>query len=99
MKKVNDWVLLCLIGLFLSQLAVAADCFVMTKPAGFAWIQKKEAWYPGQEGGTAIANVLFGDYNPAGRLPITFYKGTNQLPDYENYSMRGHDICNVPPFL
>ena len=48
-----------------------------------------QAWYPGQAGGTAIANVLFGDYNPAGRLPVTFYKSTNQLPDFEDYSMKG----------
>ncbi len=48
-----------------------------------------QAWYPGQEGGTAIANILFGDYNPAGRLPITFYKNKEQLPDFEDYSMKG----------
>ena len=48
-----------------------------------------QAWYPGQAGGTAIANVLFGDYNPAGRLPVTFYKSTKQLPDFEDYSMKG----------
>ncbi len=48
-----------------------------------------QAWYPGQEGGTAIANVLFGDYNPAGRLPVTFYKSTDQLPGFEDYSMKG----------
>ena len=48
-----------------------------------------QAWYPGQAGGTAIANVLFGDYNPAGRLPVTFYKSTSQLPDFEDYSMKG----------
>jgi beta-glucosidase len=46
-----------------------------------------EAWYSGEEGGTAIANVLFGDYNPAGRLPVTFYKGLDQLPDFHDYSM------------
>lgn len=48
-----------------------------------------QAWYPGQAGGTAVADVLFGDYNPAGRLPITFYKNTAQLPDFEDYSMKG----------
>jgi len=48
-----------------------------------------EAWYPGQAGGQAIADVLFGDYNPAGRLPLTFYKSIDQLPDFENYNMEG----------
>ena len=48
-----------------------------------------QAWYPGEEGGTAIADVLFGDYNPAGRLPVTFYKSLDQLPPFENYSMDG----------
>lgn len=48
-----------------------------------------QAWYPGQAGGEAIASVLFGEYNPAGRLPVTFYKSTEQLPDFEDYSMKG----------
>jgi beta-glucosidase len=48
-----------------------------------------ELWYPGQAGGTALADVLFGDYNPAGRLPVTFYKGANQLPPFTDYSMKG----------
>lgn len=48
-----------------------------------------QAWYPGQAGGTAVADVLFGDYNPAGRLPVTFYKNQAQLPDFEDYRMQG----------
>jgi beta-glucosidase len=46
-------------------------------------------WYGGQSAGTALADVLFGDYNPAGRLPVTFYKSETQLPAFDNYSMDG----------
>lgn len=48
-----------------------------------------QAWYPGQAGGRAVADVLFGEYNPAGRLPVTFYKNVDQLPDFEDYNMTG----------
>jgi len=48
-----------------------------------------EAWYPGEEGGTAVADVLSGEYNPAGRLPVTFYKSVAQLPPFTSYSMNG----------
>lgn len=47
------------------------------------------AWYPGEEGGTAIAETIAGDNNPAGRLPVTFYKSEADLPPFDDYSMRG----------
>lgn len=47
-----------------------------------------EAWYPGQTAGQAIADVLFGDFNPGGRLPVTFYKSVNDLPPFEDYNMK-----------
>jgi beta-glucosidase len=46
-----------------------------------------EAWYPGEEGGTAVAGAIAGDFSPAGRLPVTFYKSVDQLPPFEDYSM------------
>lgn len=49
-----------------------------------------QAWYGGQQGGQAVADVLTGDYNPSGRLPITFYKSVDQLPSFEDYNMKGH---------
>jgi beta-glucosidase len=48
-----------------------------------------EAWYPGEEGGAAVAETLSGKNNPAGRLPVTFYKSVDQLPPFEDYTMRG----------
>ncbi|WP_413668326.1 xylan 1,4-beta-xylosidase [Mucilaginibacter sp. Mucisp86] len=48
-----------------------------------------QAWYGGEAGGQAVADVLFGDYNPAGHLPVTFYKSINQLPDFSDYQMKG----------
>ncbi len=48
-----------------------------------------EAWYPGEEGGTAVAEALAGDFSPGGRLPLTFYKSVNQLPAFEDYNMKG----------
>jgi len=48
-----------------------------------------ETWYPGEEGGNAVADVLFGNYNPAGRLPVTFYNSVDDIPAFEDYSMKG----------
>jgi len=48
-----------------------------------------QAWYSGEQGGRAVADVLFGNYNPSGKLPITFYKNIDQLPGFEDYSMKG----------
>jgi len=66
---------------------------VLTNGSALAvnWAQKNaaaiiEAWYPGEEGGAAVADVLSGDFNPSGRLPVTFYTGINQLPPFEDYS-------------
>jgi beta-glucosidase len=48
-----------------------------------------QAWYPGEEGGNALADILFGDYSPAGRLPVTFVKSLDQVPEFSDYSMAG----------
>ena len=61
-------------------------------PLGINWIQDNapaivEAWYPGEQGGNAVADVLFGDYNPGGRLPVTFFKSVEDLPAFDDYDV------------
>jgi beta-glucosidase len=60
-----------------------------------------EAWYPGQSGGTAIAETLLGSNNPAGRLPVTFYKSVEDLPAFDDYSMKGrtYRYTAAPPLF
>ena len=81
---------------FLKRLQAAGRPVVFVNCSGGAvampWVAKHipaivQAWYPGQAGGTAMAEVLFGDVNPAGRLPVTFYRSTRDLPPFTDYSM------------
>src|SRR5690606_14353892 len=63
-------------------------------PVNLAWAKRHadaivEAWYPGQSGGLAVANVLAGHVNPGGRLPLTFYRSVDDLPPFGDYDMRG----------
>ena len=82
----------------LEQLAATGKPLIVVLTGGSAlavnWAQEHaaailDAWYPGEEGGAAVADVLAGGYNPAGRLPVTFYTGVSQLPPFTDYSMEG----------
>jgi len=82
----------------LESLAATGKPLIVVLASGSAvslnWAQEHaaailEAWYPGEEGGTAVADVLSGEYNPAGRLPVTFYKSVAQLPPFGSYGMNG----------
>jgi len=83
---------------FVKQLVAAGTKIVLVLAGGSAIALGEVAdlveaiifvWYPGQEGGSAVADVLFGDANPAGRLPVTFYQSADQLPPFEDYAMAG----------
>jgi beta-glucosidase len=82
----------------LEALRATGKPVVLVLTAGSAlaidWAQKNLpaillAWYPGQRGGDAVADVLFGDANPGGRLPVTFYRADEKLPPFDDYAMRG----------
>ena len=82
----------------LERMATTGKPLVVVLMSGSAvaidWAQQHadailDAWYPGESGGAAIAQVLAGDYNPAGRLPVTFYRATRDLPPYVSYDMQG----------
>lgn len=84
--------------MLLERLKTLGKPIVMVNYSGSAIALTKEsaicdavlqAWYPGQAGGEAVAETLLGEYNPAGRLPVTFYSSTAELPDFEDYSMKG----------
>jgi beta-glucosidase len=76
--------------------------YIEGRPLNMNWASENAdallcAWYPGQEGGTAIADILFGDYNPAGRLPISVPRSVGQLPVYYNKkNPEGHDYVEIP---
>jgi beta-glucosidase len=82
----------------LEALATAGKPLIVVLTNGSAlavnWAQKNaaailDAWYPGEEGGAAVADVISGDFNPAGRLPVTFYANLSLLPPFDDYSMAG----------
>lgn len=82
----------------LESIAATGKPLVVVLTSGSAlavnWAQQHagailQAWYPGEEGGTAVAEVLSGTHNPSGRLPVTFYKSVEQLPPFIDYSMAG----------
>jgi len=88
----------------ISQIATLGKPFVVILATGNVitmndWVEKApcilETWYSGEEGGTAIADVLFGDYNPGGKLPVTFPKTTGQLPCYYHKTNIGIDASFI----
>ena len=89
--------------LFLQRAYEANPNLVVVMVAGSplvsSWVKENipgllYAWYPGEQGGTAVADVLFGNYNPAGRLPVTFYNSTSELPAFDDY-----DISNGRTYM
>ncbi|HVN57061.1 MAG TPA: glycoside hydrolase family 3 C-terminal domain-containing protein [Bacteroidales bacterium] len=83
--------------LFDAVIALGKPVIVVLSSGGALSVNKEQekaaaillAGYGGQQGGNAVADVIFGDYNPAGRLPVTYYKSVSQIPAFENYDMKG----------
>ena len=84
-KKLMDQILECKKPVILVNMTGSAMNLSVAEEKAAAIIQ---AWYPGTRGGKAVSDVIFGEKSPSGKLPVTFYKDTSDIPDFENYSMK-----------
>ena len=84
-KKLMDQILECKKPVILVNMTGSAMNLSVAEEKAAAIIQ---AWYPGARGGKAVSDVIFGEKSPSGKLPVTFYKDTSDIPDFENYSMK-----------
>ena len=84
-KKLMDQILECKKPVILVNMTGSAMNLSVAEEKAAAIIQ---AWYPGARGGKAVSDVIFGEKSPSGKLPVTFYKDTSDIPDFEDYSMK-----------